>query len=129
MFFGFKKQTMTAHYEEIMELWKAGKFFDAIRYLSDLIPEGLVSEEERKRFGKDLAKFWELVEVQCEENAEVVFTLYEVLKKARNWDDETLRKELRISEKAIEDIKGRRRPGAKMVGLKMLYELFPQMAV
>jgi len=35
-------------------------------------------------------------------------------------------KELRISEKAIEDIKRRRRPRSKKVGLKMLYELFPK---
>jgi hypothetical protein len=64
-----------------------------------------------------------------EENAEVLFNLYEMLKKTRNWDDETLHKELRISEKAVEDIKRRRRPTSKKVGLKMLYELFPQMAV
>jgi hypothetical protein len=52
-----------------------------------------------------------------------------MLKKTRNWDDETLHKELRISEKAIESIKKRRRPRSKKAGLKMLYELFPQMAV
>jgi hypothetical protein len=52
-----------------------------------------------------------------------------MLKKVRNWDDETLRKELRISEKAVEDIKRRRRPNSQGVGLKMLYGLFSQMAV
>jgi hypothetical protein len=120
---------MTAHYEEIMELWKAGNFLDAIRYLSRWMPEGLVSEEESKSFKKELATFWELVEVECVENAEVVFSLYEMLKKTRNWDDETLCKELRISEKAIEDIKSRHKPSSQGVGLKMLYELFPQMAL
>jgi hypothetical protein len=34
-----------------------------------------------------------------------------------------------ISQKAIEDIKNRRKPRSEAVGLKMLYELFPQMAV
>jgi hypothetical protein len=91
--------------------------------------EGSVSEEESKSFNKNLSKFWELVEVECEENAEVMFSLYEMLKKAKNWDDETLCKELKISGKAIEAIKNRHRPMSKTVGLKMLYELFPQMAV
>jgi hypothetical protein len=52
-----------------------------------------------------------------------------MVKKARNWDDEMLCKELRISKKAIEDIKSHRKPKSKAVGLRMLYELFPQMAV
>ena len=112
-----------------MELWKAGEFFDAISYFAQWIPKGLVSHEEIESLNKNLVKFWELVEVECEKNAEVLFNLYEMLKKARNWDDETLQKELRISEKAVEDIKGRRRPRSKKVGLKMLYEPFPQMAV
>ena len=120
---------MTAYYEEIMELWKARKFSDAISYFAQRMPKGLVSEEESKSFNKNLAKVWELVELECEENAEVMFGFYEMLKKARNWDDETLCKELRISEKAIEDIKRHRRPSSQGVGLKMLYEFFPQMAV
>jgi len=52
-----------------------------------------------------------------------------LLKKARNWDDETLCKELRISANALEDIKSLRLPISDGVGLRMLYELFPQMAV
>ncbi len=51
-----------------MELWKAGKFFDAIRYFSRWISEGLVSEEESTSFGKELATFWELVEMECGRN-------------------------------------------------------------
>ena len=105
------------------------KFFDAISYFSQWISGGLLNQKEIESFNQNLAKFWELVEVELEENAEVLFNLYEMLKKTRNWDDETLHKELRISEKAIEDIKRRRRPTSKKVGLKMLYELFPQMAV
>ena len=120
---------MTAYYEEIMELWKAGKFFDAISYFAQWIPKGLASHEEIENLNKNLLKVWELVEAECEENPEVLFSLYQALKKARNWDDETLRKELRISEKAIEDIKNRHKPRSEAVGLKMLYELFPQMAV
>ena len=112
-----------------MELWKAGKFFDAIGYFCQWISKGLLNEEETKKFNKELVKFWELVKVECAENAEVVFTLYEMLKKARNWDDERLCKELRVSGKAIEDIKHRDKPRSEAVGLKMLYELFPQMAV
>ena len=105
------------------------KFFDAISYFSQWISGGLLNQKEIESFNQNLAKFWELVEVELEENAEVLFNLYEMLKKTRNWDDGTLHKELRISEKAIEDIKRRRRPTSKKVGLKMLYELFPQMAV
>jgi hypothetical protein len=59
---------MTAYYEEIMELWKAGEFFDAIRYSCRWIPEGLISEEEGRSFNKELARFWEFVEVECGEN-------------------------------------------------------------
>ena len=120
---------MTVYYEEIMEFWRARKFSDAISYFSQWMSKGLLGHEEIERFNKRLAEFWELVEVESEENPEVMFSLYEMLKKARNWDDETLRKELRISEKAIEDIKSRRRPSYQGVGLKMLYELFPQTAV
>ncbi len=120
---------MTAYYEEIMELWKEGKFFDAIKYFSRWMPEGLVTEDESKSFNKNLSEFWELVEVECEENPEVLFSLYQELKNARNWDDETLRKKLRISKEAIEDIKHRTKPRSEGVGLKMLYQLFPQMAV
>ena len=120
---------MTAYYEEIMELWKEGKFFDAISYFSEWLSKGLLIEDESKNFSISLSKFWELVEVECEENAEIMFALYEMLKRARNWDDETLCKELRISEKAIKEIKSRHKPRAEGSGLKMLYELFPQMAV
>ncbi len=120
---------MTTHYEEIMELWKARKFFDAISYFDQWISKGLLSEQEMESFNKNLSKFWEFIEVECEENAQVMFSLYEMLKKARNWDDETLCRELRISEKAIKEIKNHHRPRSEGVGLKMLYELFPQMAV
>ncbi len=120
---------MTAHYEEIMESWKAGKFFDAIRNFSKWIQKGLLSEEEGESFKKELARFWELLEVECEENPKVLFSLYQALKKARNWDDETLCKELRITEKALKAIKNRHKPRSEGAGLKILYELFPQMAV
>jgi hypothetical protein len=120
---------VTAYYVEIMELWKVGKFFDAIRYFSRWMPEGLVSEEETETFNRNLAEFWELIEVECEENPEVMFTLYEMLKKTKNWDDERLCRELKISDKAIDDIRNRRKPRSEAVGLKMLYKLFPQMAV
>ena len=120
---------MTVYYEEIMELWKAEKFFDAIRYFGQWMSKGLYSQGEIENLNKNLATFWELIELQCEENVEVMFSLYKVLKKARNWDDETLCKKLRISQKAIEDIKDNRKPRSKIAGTRMLYELFPQMAV
>jgi hypothetical protein len=120
---------MTIYYEEIMELWKTGKFFDAIRYFGQWMSKGLLTQEEIGSLSKNLPKCWELVEVQCQENAEVIFKLYEMLKKARNWDDETFCRKLKISGKAIEDIKSHRRPRSKVMGLRMLYELFPQMAV
>ena len=120
---------MTVYYEEIMELWQAGKFFEAISYSNQLMSENLLNEKEIWNFSKNLSKFWELVEVECEENVEVMFNLYKMLKKARNWDDETLCKELGISGKAIEEIKNRHNPRSEGLGLRMLYELFPQMAV
>jgi hypothetical protein len=120
---------MTDQYEKIMELWKEGKFFDAIGYFSQWISKGLLNEEEIERFNKNLSKFWDLVEVECEENPEVLFSLYEMLKTARDWDDAALCRKLKISAEAIQDIKNRHRPRSEGVGLKMLYELFPGMAV
>ena len=120
---------MTAGYERIRELWKAGNFSEAISNFCKLIQEGLLNQEKIGDLNKDLVKFWKLVEAECGENGEVIFNLYEILKKARNWDDETLCMELRISAQDVEDIKSLRRPSSEAVGLKMLYELFPQMAV
>ena len=120
---------MAVSYEEIMDLWKAGKFFGAIECFGQRMRDRSLSQGEIESFNKNLSKFWELVEVECEKNAEVIFNLYEILKKTRNWDDETLCKKLKITDKTIEDIKSRHKPGSEAVGLKMLYELFPQMAV
>jgi hypothetical protein len=53
----------------------------------------------------------------------------QALKKAKKWDDEALCKKLRINRRAIEDINNRHKARSEGVGLKMLYELFPQMAV
>lgn len=120
---------MTAYYKGLMELWEAGNFSDAIRYFSRSISKGSLVQEEIEDFKLELGKFWELLEVESEENREVIFTLYDMLKKARDWDDETLSKKLKISEKAIEDIKNRHKQRSEGVGLKMLHELFPKMAV
>lgn len=120
---------MSLYYEKIMELWEAGKFFDGISYFGQWLPGGLLSQEEIENLTKNLLRFWEFIEVECEENAEVTFNLYEMLKKARNWNDETLCKKLKISDQTLEDIKNRQKPKSEAVGLKMLYELFPQMAV
>lgn len=120
---------MTGRFEEIMELWTAGKFFDAIKCFRQLSQEDPLRQEEIGSFKQNLATFWKLVEVECQENVEVIFNLWEMVKRVRNWNDETLCKVLRISERDIEDIKNRHKPSSESVGLKMLYELFPQMAV
>ena len=120
---------MTAYYEEIMELWQEKKFFDAISYFCKWVAEGLFNEERTESFSENALKFWKLVETECEENPALMFNLYEVVKKARHWDDKTLCKELRISHEAIGDIKKRHKPRVEGLGLRMLYELFPQMAV
>jgi hypothetical protein len=52
-----------------------------------------------------------------------------MLKKAKDWDDETLRRKLEIGNEAMENLKNRHKPRSEGLGLKMLYELFPQMAV
>ena len=71
----------------------------------------------------------ELIEAEYEENPAVIFNLYETVKKTRNWDDETLCRELRIGERDLEEIKVGHKPKVEGTGLRMLYELFPQMAV
>ena len=120
---------MAAYYEELMEFWQAANFSDAISHFSRWMSKGVLAQEEIENFNQNLTEFWELVEVECEENSEVMFTLYEMIKRERDWDDEKLRKKLKISGKAIEDIRNRRKPRSEGLGLKMLYELFPQMAV
>jgi len=120
---------MTDQYEKIMELWEAKKFSDAISYFSQWMSEDLLGQEEIESFNRYLAEFWELVELESQKNAEVLFILYEMVKKARNWNDETLCRNLEISKKTIESIKNRHKPRAEGVGLKILYELFRQMAV
>jgi len=120
---------MNGRYEKIMELWEAKKFSDAISHFGQWMSEDLLSPEEIQSFNRYLADFWELVELESQKNAEVLFILYEMVKKARNWDDETMCRKLEISKKTIESIKHRRKPRAEGVGLKMLYELFPGMAV
>ena len=72
-----------------------------ISYFSQWMSKGLYTQEEIENLNRNLATFWELIQLQCEENVEVMFSLYEMLRKARNWDDETLCKKLRISVKAI----------------------------
>jgi len=60
----------------------AGKFFKAMSYFSQWILESSLNEEEIKNWNKNLSKFWELVEVECEENGEVMSNLYEMVKMA-----------------------------------------------
>jgi len=56
---------MALYYEEITELWKAGKFFAAISYFGQWISKGLLSQEEIENLDKSLVKFRELVEREC----------------------------------------------------------------
>ena len=120
---------MSTYYDEIMELWTVGKFFDAISHFNDWLSKGLMIMDETENFRKDLSSFWKLLEIECEENPAVMFNLYQMLIKKRKWDDKTLCQKLRISKRAIEEIKSGNRPSSTGVGFRMLYELFPQMAV
>ena len=84
------------------------------------VQEGLISLEE-------MARFWKLIEAECQENAEVIFNLCKMLKETRSWDDEMLCRELRISSENLEDVENRRNPASEeAVGLRVLYELFPR---
>ena len=46
---------MTVYYEEIMELWKAEKFFEAIGHFSQWLLKGLLSNEEIENFSKNIS--------------------------------------------------------------------------
>jgi len=109
---------MTAQYEKILELWKARKFPDAISYFSQWMAEILLGQEENEDFRRSLGKFWRLVEVECQKNPEVMFNLYAMLREARKWDDEVFSRRLRISGKAIEDIRSHRDLGQSQWALK-----------
>lgn len=116
---------MSTYYEEILKLWEVAKYFEAVSCFSEWLSKGLMSESETEGFGKNLSAFWGLIEVECEQNPQVTFNLYEMVKKARNWDDETLCEKLRISQIDIEEIRIGHKPMVEGFGLKMLYELFP----
>ena len=91
--------------------------------------EGLLVGEEMEDFKQELATFWKLVEAECETNPKVMISLYELLKTTRDWDNKTLCERLQITEKTLGEFKKHHRPMPEGVGLKMLYELLPQMAV
>ena len=67
---------MTDYCEKVMDLWQARKFSDAISHFSQWMSEGELGQQEIERFNRNLAKCWELVKVECEENPEVLFSLY-----------------------------------------------------
>ena len=60
----------------------------------------------------------EIIEAEYEENPAVIFNLYEMVKKTRNWDDETLCKERRISEGGLEEMKVGHKPKVEGLGLR-----------
>ncbi len=65
---------MTDQYKKIMELWEAKKFSDAISRFRQWMSEGSLSQKEIESFNRYLAEFWELVELESQRNAEVLFT-------------------------------------------------------
>jgi hypothetical protein len=79
---------MSTYYEEVMRFWQEGEFFEAISCFSGWLSEILVSESEIEDFSKNLSAFWRLIEVECELNPKVTFSLYEMVEKARYWDGE-----------------------------------------
>ena len=48
---------MTVYYEEIMELWKVRKFFDAISYFGQWMSKGLLTQEEIGNLSKTFPDF------------------------------------------------------------------------
>ncbi len=58
---------MANYYEEVMRLWQAGEFFEAISCFSKYLFEELLSESEAEDFGKNLSEFWKLIEAECEQ--------------------------------------------------------------
>ena len=109
-------------YKDITDLWKARRFLEAIDLFNQKILEDSFT-------GEEVAQFWGLIEAECERNPEVIFRLYQMLKESRNWDDRTLCEELRITGNALDDMKNGWDTRSEGVGLKILYQLFPQMAV
>ncbi len=115
-------QPCPRYYDTIVEFWKAEDFSAAFTQFGSSMAEDLLTQ-------KELADFWHLIEAECKKNAAVIVNLYRVLRKEKCWDDETLCQRLRISPQTLEDIKNRRMTDLGAVGLRMLYELFPHMAV
>ena len=60
---------MTDQYQKLMNLWKAGKFPDAIIYFGQRMLEGLLGQNKTESFNQNLAKFLELVEAECEKES------------------------------------------------------------
>ena len=114
---------MSAYYEKLIDLWKAGKIKEAISYFEKWKIEGLLNKEEIEELEKKIPDWIENLEGELEDNPDIIFKLYVQLKNMRGWDDETLCKELGISKKSIEAIKNGRLPRSKKVGGKIAYEL------
>jgi hypothetical protein len=98
------------------------EFFDATRLFAHCVQGGLISPGE-------VARFWKLIETECQENEEVVFILCKMLKQSKRWDNEALCRNL-ISSENLEDVEKKWKPASEEgVSLRMLYEVLPQMAV
>ena len=103
--------------ERITELWKTWRFVDAIDLFNQKILEDSFT-------GEEVAEFWGLIEAECEKNREVIFHLYQMLRASKNWDDRAMCKGLRISGKALDDIKNGWNPASEAVGLKIYTNSF-----
>jgi hypothetical protein len=95
---------MLSSYDKIIDLWKAGKMWDAHEYFEKCKKGNLLSQEEIERLDKLIPDWVEIIIEEFLANPKGTYNLYKILRKVNGWDDETLCKELNISKKSLEDI-------------------------
>lgn len=114
---------MDVYYNILIDYWKAGKVNEALKYFNEWKKAGLLSQEEVEELKQKLPEVDELLIQAIDEEPEVTYIFYRLLKEKNGWDDRKLCENLNISEKDAEKIK-LRLPISKKIRYKIVIEYF-----
>ena len=114
---------MLSYYEKLLEYWKAGNTLKAYTYFEQWREERLLTPKEIETLEKIMPTLGQCLLTESKDNPQVIFELYELLKKKKQWDDKTLSEKLKISMGDIRCIRNQKKPKSKMAGQKIALEL------
>jgi hypothetical protein len=98
---------MLAYYEKLVEYWKTGKVVELYIYFNEWKAEGLLDQEEIEKLEKIVPELFKLLYQQCLENPNILYGIYDAVKKGRGWDDKTFCKITGVSQEDLFGIKNR----------------------